>query len=193
MSDEHLVWKKTDEKPFKGAFKTYLTRTFELPNGTVADFDVTSLKSGKFVGCLALTDAMEVIISKEFRPGPEIVTYDAPLGIVDPGEDPNDAVRRELREETGHVAGKLIVLNPDGNAVGPYDAAMAYYYLALECEQKYEQQLDEHEPIEVATMPLRDFVNQKLRKGQVCHADGAWLAIDYLLQNSMITLEDIAL
>ncbi len=192
MNDQQMVWTKISEKPFKGAYKTYLTRTFKLPDGTEADFDVTYNKSGKFSGCLALTKDKKVIVCKEFRAGPEIVTYDPPMGLVDPGEAENDAVKRELREETGYEAGEWVALTPQGYAHNPYAGSIGYAYLALDCEKKHEQELGDHEIIEVVTMSLKDFMNQMLRKGRVCHPEIAWLAIDYLLQHQMITLEDIA-
>jgi len=191
-NDEHMRLKKLGEKTFKGAFKTFKTKTFEMPDGTTADYDVTTAKSGEFAVCVALTSSMEIVISKEFRPGPEKVTYDPPMGESDPGEDINVAVVRELREESGYKPGRIISLNPGGNVVGPYDDKAGYFYLALDCEQVHERELGENEIIETITMPLRQFVNEKLRKGLVCHADGAWAAIDYMLQAKIITLDDIA-
>ena len=192
MDDQKMVWTKIDEKPFKGAYKTYLTRTYKMPDGSTADFDVTYCKSAMFTGCLALTKDKNVILSKEFRPGPEMVTYDQPMGEVDFGETPDEAVKRELREETGYEAKKWIAVNVDGYAAYPYGGSKGYAYIALDCEKMHEQQLGKYELIQVVVMPLKDFMNDMLRKGKVCHPEIAWAAVDYMLQNKMITLEDIA-
>ena len=192
MDDSHLIRDKVAETTFKGAYKTYKTKTFKMPNGTTADFDVTSAKSGKFICCMALTDDMNIVISKEFRPGPEKVTYDLPMGETDEGESPDAAAPRELMEETGYEAAQMIPLNPAGSVVGAYDDKLGYFYLALGCKWVRPQDLGENEIIDCITMPLKEFINEKLRKGLSCHADGAWMGIDYLLQNKMITLDDIA-
>ena len=159
MKDDHLVWKKTDEKEFRGAYKKYLTKYFTLPSGVKADFDITTLKHGKFSMALALTTDMDVVVAKQYRPGPEKVIYDMPAGILEENETPTEGMAREMREETGYEAGKLVELNPEGNVIGPYDSALGHYFLALDCELKYKQELDENESVEVITMPLKQYVN----------------------------------
>lgn len=191
MNNDHLFWNKTSEKEFSGAYKKYLTRYFELPNGTISDFDVTTLKHGKFSMVLALTSNMQVVIAKQYRPGPEKVIFDMPAGMLEAEETPEEGAVREMREETGYVPGKLITLNPAGNVIGPYDSALGFYFLALDSELKHQQELDENELVEVMTMPLRQYAADVLRKGLATHADCGWLAIDYMLQHKMITVEDI--
>ena len=181
MNDDHLLWKKIGEEEFRGNYKRYLTRYYELPDGTKADFDVTTIKSGKFAICLALTPEYEVVVAKQFRPGPEKVIYDMPAGDLDPDELPEDGIRRELREETGYEAGQLISLNPDGNVFGPYNDAIGYFFLALNCDLAHEQELDQNERVEVMLMPLKEYAGNVLRKGLATHADCGWVAIDYLL------------
>lgn len=42
-----------------------------------------------------------VLLEREFRLGVNAFVYNLPMGLVDPGESAVDAIRRELREETG--------------------------------------------------------------------------------------------
>lgn len=42
-----------------------------------------------------------VLLEREFRMGVGGFVYNLPMGLVEPGESPEDAIRRELREETG--------------------------------------------------------------------------------------------
>jgi 8-oxo-dGTP pyrophosphatase MutT (NUDIX family) len=49
-------------------------------------------------------------IVRQFRPAVERYTWELPSGLVDPGEDPETACRRELLEETGLRAERLTYL-----------------------------------------------------------------------------------
>ena len=46
-------------------------------------------------------DKSRVLLNKEFRPAVAKPVYNFPAGLIDPGETPAEAARRELWEETG--------------------------------------------------------------------------------------------
>lgn len=43
----------------------------------------------------------KILLNKEFRMAPGLWVYNFPAGLIDPGETPEVAAERELREETG--------------------------------------------------------------------------------------------
>ena len=51
---------------------------------------------------LALTDNNEIVLIKQFRPALDITTLEIPSGNIDDNETPEEAVARELYEETGY-------------------------------------------------------------------------------------------
>ena len=59
------------------------------------------------VEILAITEKKEIIFVKQFRPAIGISMLELPAGYIDPGEKPDDAVKRELTEETGYICNKI--------------------------------------------------------------------------------------
>jgi len=69
-----------------------------------------------YVSVVARTPGGQLVLVRQYRPVVGRDTLELPSGHVDAGEAPEDAVRRELLEETGMVAGNvelLGVLTPD--------------------------------------------------------------------------------
>lgn len=72
------------------------------PEGKVGKF--ASLKAPDW--CKAViynSDTDRYILVREYRHGIDRCVYEFPSGTVEVGEDPRDAVVREVREETGYV------------------------------------------------------------------------------------------
>lgn len=69
-----------------------------------------SVRTYDYMAVLALTDAGQIPLVRQFRPAIEVRSLELPAGLVEPGESPDDAVRRELFEETGCEAGTIELL-----------------------------------------------------------------------------------
>lgn len=52
-------------------------------------------------------DDPQVLLIRQYRYAAEGYLYEIPAGRLNPGEDPKDCARRELKEETGCSAGQL--------------------------------------------------------------------------------------
>ncbi len=52
-------------------------------------------------------DDPQILLLKQYRYAAEDFLYEIPAGRLDPGEDPADCARRELREETGCTADRI--------------------------------------------------------------------------------------
>ncbi len=93
------------------------------------------------------------LMVRQYRHGSSSVTLEFPAGIVEAGEMPEISAARELLEETGCRTGSLIHLG----SVSPNPAFMnntVTTFLADGIERVQEQLLDEHEVIDVVTVPV---------------------------------------
>ncbi len=144
----------------KIGWRTVVSKTFQLPSGKVHNFETISAEGSLAAGCIALTEDNQVIVACQFRPGPEKMMADIPGGNVDAGEAPEDAVRRELLEETGYQAGHI---EPLGVYLGNAYANMNWhYFLATGCKLSGVQQLEPTEFAEVRLISIEELIQNAM-------------------------------
>lgn len=151
-----------------------MKKTFRLPDGSIADFDIH--EEGPAVCVLALTDKNEVVLTKQFRPGPEKILCEFPGGKISENESPEEAIRREFLEETGFT-GEFTFVGKSLDAA--YSSMLRYNFVAQHCKKIQEPQGDETEFVEVVLMDLSRFRNH-LRSGELTDIETGYLCLDFL-------------
>jgi len=88
----------------------------------------------------AITGDGQVVMVRQFRPGPGTYLLDLPGGVIDPGQTPEDAARAELREETGYE-GEIEAVA--ASFVTAYSTAKKHIFLARNCRKVAAPEEDE--------------------------------------------------
>jgi 8-oxo-dGTP pyrophosphatase MutT (NUDIX family) len=136
---------------------------------TQAEIGFFLIDTSDWVNVVALTDADELVLVRQFRQGSERVSLEIPGGIIDPeDDDPAAAAARELREETGYAAAALRpigVMNPNPAIF----TNRCHTFLATGCRRMGEPEMDAGEDIEVVTVPAAQ-VDDHVRSGAIDHA-----------------------
>ena len=127
------------------------------------------VRTPDWVNVVALTDAEELILVRQYRHGTDQAALEIPGGLIDPREtDPAAAAARELREETGYAAAHIAPLG----VMTPNPAIFTnrcHTFLATGCRLAGELQQDPGEDIEVVLVPGHQ-VESLVRRGEIDHA-----------------------
>ncbi len=106
-NDEHLRWREIESRAVHDAMIfTVHTSTRSAPDGREADYTlVDSPDWCNVITPVRREDGVEcLVLARQYRHGADSVTIGFPGGLVDEGEAPQTAARRELEEETGYTA-----------------------------------------------------------------------------------------
>lgn len=168
-------WKEISRKQIFNKFSRKIDEViFELPDGGQSDFYIKA--EGNASSILGLTPDNQVILVKQYRPGPKEILDELPGGFVDPDEDPQGTARREFIEETGYDGEFEFVGTCIDDA---YSTMLRYLYVAKNCKRVGEPQNTATEQTEVVLLPLAEF-RQLLRTGRLTDVEMGYLGLDYL-------------
>lgn len=159
LSSEYLI-----QRPWLTARRD----SVELPDGRVHP-EYYVLEYPAWVNVIAITPENRFVMIEQYRHGLGDVFIELVAGVVEDGEEPQAAARRELLEEAGYAGGDwelLTVLSQNPSTT----TNLTYCYLARGVVKVADQHLDATEDIavhllteaEVCNLLARDAIKQSL-------------------------------
>ena len=90
---------------FEGRAVRLRVDTVRTPDGRETTREI--VEHEECVAVIAVDEEGDILLVRQFRKPAEKELLEIPAGGIDPGETPEDSVRREMREETGFLPRKL--------------------------------------------------------------------------------------
>jgi ADP-ribose pyrophosphatase len=90
----------------EGSFLTMAIVDAELPDGKRVQLEIVEHPGAAAV--VPFVDAERILLLRQYRFAAGGTIWEVPAGKLDPGESPETCAGRELEEETGYRAGRLV-------------------------------------------------------------------------------------
>lgn len=165
MEDKDMKWKTLSQKYLmKRPWMTARVDRVELPTGNTVD-EYYVLEYPDWVNTIAITTDGQFVFVRQYRYALGKTVNELCAGVVEEGEEPLTAARRELLEETGFGGGQWkewMVLSANAST----HTNLTHCFLATGVERKGTQHLDKGEDVE-ARFFSRSEVLGMLRRGEI--------------------------
>jgi 8-oxo-dGTP pyrophosphatase MutT (NUDIX family) len=167
---EGEAWERLDsERLLETAYFALRSDKLRLPGGAVKDpYYVVERPDAAII--FPLTAEGDVVLVRQYRPPLERMELGLPAGLVEKGEEPEAAARRELVEETGYSGGEWEPLGSLASSPSLKDN-WAYLFLARGVEETGPPDPDEHELVETVKVPVED-LRGLIRAGEIVSSSG---------------------
>lgn len=126
----------------------------KFSNGELRQYERMQGSGRGAVMVVPFLDDETMLLVREYAAGLHNYQLGFPKGLIDPGETPEQAANRELKEEIGYGVRKLTALKQVSMAPAFFSAAMTLFV----GEDLYPEQLlgDEPEPLEIVPWKLSE-------------------------------------
>src|SRR5215210_7433642 len=163
-------WKRLDsERILENPYFSLRADRLRLPDGGIKD-PYYGIERPDAAIIVPLTASGEVVLVRQYRPPLEMMELGPPAGLVEAGEHPEEAARRELAEETGHTGGNWEPLGSLASSPSLKNN-WAHLFLARGVEETAPPNPDEHELVEAIKVPVED-LSDLVHSGKIVSSSG---------------------
>lgn len=129
------------------------------------EFNAFVIDSLDWVNIIAITDNQKVVMIKQFRFGTDTIEWEIPGGIIEQGENPLVAAKRELEEETGFQSNNWLNLGVV-NSNPAIQSNKCFTFLALNAKPTGRINFDPDEDIEQHLINIAE-IKEFIRNGKI--------------------------
>jgi len=166
---ENRKWKvlKSEKLLSKGTWMNLRQEEVQLPSGKIIP-DWFVLEFPEWINVIAVTKDGHFVMEDQYRHALGETHFELVAGVVEPGETPLEAAKRELSEETGYGGGEWqLFMTASPNPTNHNN--LSYTFLATSVEKLREQHQEATEDIHVDVF-TREEVLELLETGQIIQA-----------------------
>jgi len=135
-----------------------------MPNGREVALDI--VRHPRSVVLVPVPEPGQVVLIRQYRYAVNRSLWELPAGSVDPGEEPEEAARRECHEEIGQVPDTIVRLAALLPTPGYCDEEMLFFRVSGLAVPAEAAKLDEDEDIEARTFALSE-ARDMIRRGEI--------------------------
>lgn len=172
MTEEKVL---SSDSIFEGRAVNLRVDTVQLPSGRKTTRETVEHRD--CVAIVAIDVDGNVLLVKQYRHPIEKELLEIPAGGIDPGEDPETTVRREMQEETGYLPRNVEKLGGFYSAPG-YCTEYLHLFLVtdLVSSQLY---AEDTESIRLLKIPVTE-ITDLISSGSICDAKSIAGLLTYL-------------
>ena len=158
MEQDEIKWTiLKSEYLIKRPWLTARRDKVKLPDGRIIP-EYYVLEYPDWVNVIAITRDDRFVMERQYRHASGRTNYELPCGVMESGETPLEAAKRELQEETGYGNGEwkeIMVLSANPSTM----TNITHCFLATNVEKIYEQKLDATEDLSVHLLSREEVLN----------------------------------
>lgn len=162
----------------KGRAFTIRRDTLKTPDGRETKFEI--IEHGGSVIIIPIDENGKILLVRQYRHATGGDLLELPAGTLDENEDPEVCAAREIREETGMAAGKLVKLGDFYLAPG-YSTEFMVVFLATDLRYS-PLEADADEFLSIESLPVAEVIKMAER-GEI--PDAKSLAALFLAKSSL--------
>ncbi len=155
----------SSEQIYQGRAVKLRVDTIEKPDGKKTTREI--VEHADCVAVVALDERENVVMVRQYREAVGKTLLEIPAGGIDPGENAEESVRRELQEEIGFLPQKIEKIGGFYSTPG-YCTEYLYLYLATDLKSS-RLRAEDTEDIEVVKVPLPQ-IPALIASGDICDA-----------------------
>jgi ADP-ribose pyrophosphatase len=150
---------------FNGEILNVRVDEIRLPGGRKSTREI--IEHSDAVAVVPIDRNGNMILVRQYRRGAGKDLLEIPAGCVEPGENPEETVKRELQEEIGYLPNKITSMGGFYASPG-YNTEYLYLYLATELVPA-KLHAEDTDSIEVVPVPIKS-ITDYIKSGKICDA-----------------------